>query len=677
MVQFGSDTVRGERVGELEYARMNRLSMIAVVAGGLMSCSPTVDLKVEGAFMCVNRDYHRNLETIKVQIVDPTGRNPDLADGQQTSRATIDQGGVSLPAIPVHLDEAGNIDSAMQVRWYGSRSTNVNFDPEDLLGYGSSAHIWYTPDMQPGEKVYVPLLETGRFSPTTDLKKSAEGGSGQAVCTQMITRRYGHSATYIPAIGKVLIVGGRGVCDTGEKCVFAPGESLGIDDVASAELFDPATGTYVPLPAPPAGARAFHSATLIGDDTVLIAGGRVFTDANGAEDVLGTAFLFRTRGYIDWVNDDSQRPWSEVINMGPGNAYARADHAAVSVDSRRAVLVGGISDVETGDGGYPNVQLEIVGLTNILPSVVLFDLDQDRAFGAFKAVGTPLQKPRAGARLALRNSGTGPEIMVVGGYDAGNAVGAIEVLKNLNGESDQIRVASFGNLQPAVFGHTATVVADKLVVYGGLKRFPRDDEMQGDPNVNCNQAGGNAFCYLEHLRLRFPSAADGASFGALDDAFAEEIQVMTLALDQANVVNAARGDEQTELYDKNMLRGRLWHQAVAIKGNALVVIGGLAKSVLGNNPSTITLDRGGSGELCMVGQNTVCNVPTRLIGGSQRKRFSLQGSGQGRAEFQLTSLPGDVLLVTGGRIGDNSAQQGESMQAATGTSQLGVAPFVR
>jgi hypothetical protein len=103
----------------------------------------------------------------------------------------------------------------------------------------------------------------------------------------------------------------------------------------------------------------------------------------------------------------------------------------------------------------------------------------------------------------------------------------------------------------------------------------------------------------------------------------------------------------------------------------------LAKSVLGNNPSTITLDRGAAGELCLVGQNTVCNVPTRLVGGSQRKRFSLQGSDSGRAEFQLTSLPGDVLLVTGGRIGDNSAQQGESMQAATSTAQLGVAPFVR
>ena len=384
--------------------------------------------------------------------------------------------------------------------------------------------------------------------------------------------------------------------------------------------------------------------------------------------------MFSTQGYTRWLSDTSQRPWSDVMNMGPGNAYRRADHAAVSVDSRRAVLVGGVSDVRTDAGGYPNLRLEIVQLTNTLPGVIVFDLDSDRQTGAFKAVGTPLQKPRAGARLALRNSGNGPEIMVVGGYDAGNAVGAIEIIKNLNGATDQIQVDSFGNLQPAVFGHTATVVADKLVVYGGLTRFP---DLSSDPSVNCTQPGTNAFCYLEHLRLRFPSAADGDSFTNLDTAFAEEVQVMTLALDQANVVNATRGDEQNEFYDKNMLRGRLWHEAVAVRGNALVVVGGLAKAVLGDRPSTITLDRGAAAELCLVGQNTVCNVPTRLVGGSQRKRFSLQGSDSGRAEFQLTSLPGDVLLVTGGRIGDSGAQQGESMQAATSTSQLGVAPFVR
>ena len=100
---------------------MKRIWSMMALAGGVASCSPTVDLKVEGAFMCVNRDYHRSVSTVKVQIVDPTGRNPDLADGQRSVAGTFVEGGLSLPAIPVYTDEAGNLDSAMQVRWYGSR----------------------------------------------------------------------------------------------------------------------------------------------------------------------------------------------------------------------------------------------------------------------------------------------------------------------------------------------------------------------------------------------------------------------------------------------------------------------------------------------------------------------------------------------------------------------------
>ncbi|MDE0882885.1 MAG: hypothetical protein OSB21_09845, partial [Myxococcota bacterium] len=338
---------------------------------------------------------------------------------------------------------------------------------------------------------------------------------------------------------------------------------------------------------------------------------------------------------------------------------------------------GGISDVDTAVAGYPDLTVEIVQLTNTLPGVLTFDLDDSRDGGSFSRVGVPLSKPRAGAKLVLRNSPQGPEILVVGGYDAGSAVGAIELLRNLGGSNDQIEIASFGNLQPAVFGHSATVVADKLVVYGGLSRFP---DFSSEQRIACSQRGTNAFCYLEHLRLRIPNESSGpqaAAFDSLDLAFAEEVQVIALTLEQANVVNGQRGDEQTEYYDKNLVRGRLWHEAVAIRGNALVVVGGLTKVVFEDRPSKITLSNGVDVELCLVGQNTVCNLPSRLVGGNERKRFRLHGGDSGRADFQLTSLPGDVLLVTGGRIGNDGIDTGRSTQAATSVGQLGVAPFIR
>jgi hypothetical protein len=82
--------------------------------------------------------------------------------------------------------------------------------------------------------------KTGTFSPT---------GS-------MVTPREGHTATLLRD-GRVLITGGD---DTGNH------------PTASAELYDPKTGTFSPTGSM-ATARAFHTATLLADGRVLIAGG--------------------------------------------------------------------------------------------------------------------------------------------------------------------------------------------------------------------------------------------------------------------------------------------------------------------------------------------------------------------------------------------------------------------
>ncbi len=123
----------------------------------------------------------------------------------------------------------------------------------------------------------------------------------------MTTPRARHTATLLTS-GKVLITGGYG--PTG----FSP-------PLATAELFDPSTGSFTPTGSM-STPRAGHTATLLADGTVLIAGGR-----SGIED-LATAELY----------DPSSGTFASTGSM---NALRGLNNAALLADGR--VLVAGCS----------------------------------------------------------------------------------------------------------------------------------------------------------------------------------------------------------------------------------------------------------------------------------------------------------------------------------------------
>ncbi|MGZ3457339.1 MAG: kelch repeat-containing protein, partial [Archangium sp.] len=153
--------------------------------------------------------------------------------------------------------------------------------------------------------------------------------------------------------------------------------------LSSAELFDPVTGTWEQAPALGTGTggsfqaspRAFHSATRLPGGKVLLAGGEV-ASVEGTIPVSNALVL-----------DVAQRTYTEVELKA-----ARSHHAAAADSGGRVLLVGGV-----GAGG--EVVREAEG----------YDSGTGQAF----SVSTPV--PRVG--MGVMSVGDGRRIAVVGGSD--------------------------------------------------------------------------------------------------------------------------------------------------------------------------------------------------------------------------------------------------------------------
>ena len=126
----------------------------------------------------------------------------------------------------------------------------------------------------------------------------------------MVEARFRHTATLL-ADGKVLIAGGQGA-------------AFGLLD--SAEIFDPATKTFTATDGPMTKPRGVdHTATLLGDGTVLLEGGR---KPNPPSSGTPTADLY----------DPVTNTFREAAGQMPG---PRNFHTASLLDDGRVLIAGG------------------------------------------------------------------------------------------------------------------------------------------------------------------------------------------------------------------------------------------------------------------------------------------------------------------------------------------------
>jgi hypothetical protein len=161
------------------------------------------------------------------------------------------------------------------------------------------------------------LIVGGGETNTAELYDPATGKFTRTGSMKIIR---GFQTATLLADGRVLIAGGRTV---------GPGGGLG-DDVASAEVYDPATGKFTPTGSM-SRPRESHTATLLPDGRVLVAGGdtaqQVATSTNG--DTSSSAELY----------DPTTGTFSPTGSMIKGLSV----HTATLLSDGRVLIVGGPS----------------------------------------------------------------------------------------------------------------------------------------------------------------------------------------------------------------------------------------------------------------------------------------------------------------------------------------------
>jgi hypothetical protein len=239
-------------------------------------------------------------------------------------------------------------------------------------------------------------LVTGTFVPTGD----------------MTTPRDLHTATLLPS-GKVLIAGG------------GPHAGCCSDALASAEIYDPARGTFTATTAMTVE-RAGHTATLLSDGKVLIAGGRRLVAGSGASFLAGAELYDPATGTFT-TTGDMHEPYCDTATLLP--------------NGKVLITRGYFYDLQT-DTEYFVRHAELY----------------DPSAGAFAFLGDTITAHFDGAATLLLNG----KVLIAGGY-AGD-------FESVNAELYDPATGTFaatGDLTTARAQDGASVLPDGTVLFAG------------------------------------------------------------------------------------------------------------------------------------------------------------------------------------------------------------------
>jgi hypothetical protein len=233
------------------------------------------------------------------------------------------------------------------------------------------------------------------------------------------TPRINHTATLL-ANGKVLIVGGEHQNSQGNN-----------EAIASSELYDPATGMFTATGSL-AQARTSHTATLLANGKVLIAGGIYYT-LNGPQSLRSAELYDPATGAFD-PNGGSR------MN---GDHYG---HTATLLNTGKVLIAGGQYIIPNFGGGQSPAEL------------------YDPSAGTFTLTTGDLTTPRSLHTATLLNDGT---VLIAGGVNSYSLAGA-EVY-----DPTTDTFAATGSLGTPSYTHTATLLNNgKVLIAGGFDDCP-------------------------------------------------------------------------------------------------------------------------------------------------------------------------------------------------------------
>jgi uncharacterized protein (DUF2141 family) len=327
---------------------------------------------------------------------------PDITETFQSATSTSANGAVTFRVKAV--DPQG---SAMSFSW----ASNSGTTGMPTTSADASEVVWTAPACtQTGVTVTVTATVTNSHGLSASQAFSLSGltactGNEWVAAGSMATARHNHLATLLPS-GKVLITGGY---DNG----------YGTNPFASAEVYDPASGTWS-VGASMASPRGEHAATLLPNGKVLVSGGYI-----GSGNNLAAAEVY----------DPASGTWSAAASM----VVARHAHKAMLLSNGKVLVSGGWN-------------------RGALASAEVYDPSS----GTWSATAS-MVSARWGHTTTLLPNG---KVLVSGGSISGNgssSIAAAEVYDPASGTW-----SATASLASARWGHTATLLPNgKVLVSGG------------------------------------------------------------------------------------------------------------------------------------------------------------------------------------------------------------------